>query len=184
MMQITKRERLLALGLTVAVAVWALYALAIRPACDRIRVLERVVPERQAQLQDLQTKIAQYTALRDEFAQARAQMASREPDFDITRFLETMIDQHKLTRHVVTMSPDTVGPQADYSEIVVTIELHDISLKELVYFLTDVESSASLARIGTLHIRKDPKNETQLDSTVGIFSPKPGPSASATQTAQ
>ena len=71
MMQITKRERWLAIGLTVAVALWALYALAIRPACDRIRVLERVVPERQAQLQDLQAKIAQYTALRDEFAQAR-----------------------------------------------------------------------------------------------------------------
>jgi type II secretory pathway component PulM len=182
MMQISKRERWLAIGLTVAVALWALYALAIRPACDRLRVLGRVVPARQAQLQDLQAKIAQYTALRDEFAQARAQMTAQEPDFDITRFLEGMIDQHKLARHVVTMSPDTVQPRPDYSETVVTIELHDISLKELVYFLTDVESSASLARIGALHIRTDPKSETQLDSTVGICSPKLGPSALATQT--
>lgn len=182
MMQITPRERWLALGLTVAVALWTLYALAVRPAQERIGVLERVVPEKQAQLQDLAAQSAQYTALRDECARARAQMAAQQPDFDVTRFLEGLIDRHQLARHVVTMSPDTVGPRPDYSETVVTIELHDISLKELVDFLTEVESSASLARIGTLHIRTDPHSETQLDSTIGICSPQLGPSALATQT--
>ena len=77
------------------------------------------------------------------------------------------------------MNPDTVQPQPDYAETVVTIELHDISLKELIDFLRDVESSASLARVGTLHIRKDPQSETQLDSTVEICSPKLGQPALA-----
>jgi Tfp pilus assembly protein PilO len=183
MIQVTKRERRLALGLMVALALWAGYALAVRPARERIRTLERIVPEKQAQLQDLAAKSAQYTALRDEFAQARAQMAAQQPDFQLLPFLESLIDRHKLTGHLVTMNPDTLQPQPDYAETVVTIELHEISLKELVDFLSDVESSASLARIGTLHIRKDPKSETQLDSTVEICSPKLGPPALATQTA-
>jgi hypothetical protein len=183
MMQVTKRERLLALGLMAAVAVWALYALAVRPARERIRTLERVVPEKQAQLQELQAKIAQYTALRGEFAQARTQMAVQEPDFQLLPFLESLIGRHKLAGHLITMNPDTLQPQPDYSETVVTIELHEISLKELIDFLRDTESSASLARIGTLHIRKDPKSEALLDSTVEICSPKPGPPALATQTA-
>jgi len=183
MMQITKRERFLALGLTVAVALWAGYALAVRPACERIRTLTRIVPEKQAQLQELQAKVAQYTALQSEFAQARTQRAAQQPDFQLLPFLETLIDRHKLTGHLVTMNPDTVGPQPDYAETVVTIELHEISLKQLIDFLLDAESSASLARIGTLHIRKDPKSEALLDSTVEICSPKPGPPALATQTA-
>lgn len=186
MMQINKRERRLALGLMIAVAVWAGYALAVRPAQDRIRTLERIVPERQAQFLELQSKIAQYTALRSEFAQARTQMAAQEPDFQLLPFLESLIDRHKLTGHLVTMNPDTLQSQPDYAQTVVTIELHEVSLKELVDFLSDVETSASLARIGTLHIRKDPKTDTRLDSTVEICSPKlsaPSP-ALAVQTPQ
>jgi hypothetical protein len=182
MMQVTKRERLLALGLIAAVAVWAVYALAVRPARERIRTLERIVPEKQAQLLEFQAKIAQYTALRSEFAQARTQMAAQEPDFQLLPFLENLIDRHKLTGHLVTMNPDNLQPQPDYSETVVTIELHEIFLKELIDFLSDAESSASLARIGTLHIRKDPKSEALLDSTVEIRSPKLSPPALATQT--
>jgi type II secretory pathway component PulM len=182
MMQITRRERLLAVGLTTALGVWGLYAVAIRPATDRIRTLQRVIPEKQAQLQDLQTRSAQYTALRSQCDQVKTQMAAQDPNFEITRFLETTIDQHKLAKHVVTMSPDTVQPQSGYSEIVVTIELHEISLKQLTYFLTALETSKSLVRVSTLHIRSDPKNETLLDSTVGVSSPKLGQAALATQT--
>ena len=96
MMQITKREWLLSVGLTVVLAAWALYALAIRPASDRIRTLQRVIPEKQAELRELQAKSTQYMALRNEFAHARTQMASQEPDFQLLPFLETLIDRHKL----------------------------------------------------------------------------------------
>ena len=109
-------------------------------------------------------------------------MASQEPDFQLLPFLETLIEQHKLAGHVVTMGPDTLLPQTDYSEVVVTIELHEVSLKQLIDFLSAVETSTSVVRVGTLHIRKDPKNEALLDSTVGICSPKIGRPALATQT--
>jgi type II secretory pathway component PulM len=184
MIQITPRERLLSVSLTVALGAWALYALALRPASDRIRTLQRVIPEQQAQLRELQTKSAQYTDLRQELAQARAKMAVQEPGFQIMPFLESMIDQHKLARHVVTMNPDTLQPQTDYSETVVTIELHEISLKQLIDFLTAVETANTIVRVGSLHIHKDPKNEALLDSTVGICSPKLSQPALATQTAR
>jgi type II secretory pathway component PulM len=184
MIQITPRERLLAAGLAVAVGAWALYGLAIRPANDRIRTLQRIVPEKQAQLQELQTKCTQYTELQNEFARARAQMTSQESDFEVMPFLETMIDRHKLSGHVVTMNPDTLQPQPDYSETVVTIELRDVSLGELIDFLSAVETSKSIVRVGSLHIRRNPKNEALLNSTVGICCPQISPPALATQTAR
>ena len=183
-MQITQRERLLSIGLAVAIGAWALYALAVRPACDRIRTLQRIIPEKQTQLQDLQAKSAQYTALRNDFVQRRANLASQDPNFQLPPFLETKIERHKLARHVVTMEPDHRQIQPDYSEVVVTIELHDVSLKQLVDFLSDVETSTSIVRIGSLHIRKNPHNEALLDSTVGVYSPLLSRSALASRAAQ
>lgn len=112
-MQITRRERLLAAGVTVVIGTWALYALAIRPATNRIRTLQRVIPEKQAELQDLQAKNGEYVTLRDDFAQARTKLASQEPDFELLPFLETTIERHKLTGHVTKMEPDTLQPQPD-----------------------------------------------------------------------
>lgn len=181
MIQISPRERLLSVGLIVGIAAWALYGLAIRPAQDRIRTLQRVIPEKQDQLKQLQAKSAQYTALRNQLDQLQTNRAAQEPDFQLLPFLETLTERKKLAGHV-SMEPDLL--QAGSAEIGVTIELHDISLKDLIDFLTDVETSKSMVRVGSLHIRKSPKNEALLDSTVGIRSPKLSPPALTTQAAQ
>jgi type II secretory pathway component PulM len=184
MMHLAQRERLLSLGLIAVLAAWALYALAVRPARDRIRTLQRIIPEKQAQLRDLQGMSAQHTALRNNFTQFRETLASQEPDFQLLPFLETKIERHQLARHVVTMQPDVFQTQPDYSEVVVTIELRGVSLKQLVDFLGDVESSESVVRVGSWHIRKDPQNEAQLDSTIGIHSPRLSSGALTAQTVQ
>ena len=66
MIEMTSRERRLLVGLVAAVAIWALYALAVGPARDRVRTLQRIIPQKQAELQELQAKGARYTALRND----------------------------------------------------------------------------------------------------------------------
>jgi type II secretory pathway component PulM len=173
MIQVTRRERLLAIGLTAAIAVWAVYGLAVKPTRDRIRTLERIIPEKQVELRELQASSAEYMALQNEFRTLREKMASQESDFQLLPFLEGMIERCKLAGNIVTMQQDMVRPQPNYSEVVVTIELQDISLRQLVDFLAAVENSETLIQVGSLHIRKDPTNELLLDSTVGIYSPQP-----------
>ena len=178
MIQVTSRERLLSIGLIVVLATWGAYTLAVRPACDRIRTLQRIIPEKQAQLRQLQTQSAEYTALRNEFARQKTEMTSPGPDFQLLSFLETLVERHKLRKHVVTMEQDT-----RQSTETVAIELHDISLRQLIDFLVAVQTSESAVRVGSLHIRKNPNNEALLDSTVGISSPRLGHPALATHTA-
>ena len=180
-MQVTPRERLLSVGLIVVIAGWALFALVVKPARDRIRTLQRILPEKQAQLRQLETQSAQYTALRSEFARRQTQMTSPGPDFQLLPFLETLVERHKLTQHVVTMEPDSRQAQPAHAEAV-TIELRGLSLKQLIDFLSAVQTSESSVRVGSLHIRKNPANEALLDSTVGISSPKLRQPALATHT--
>jgi len=182
MIQVTTRERLLSIGLIVVLAAWASYALAVKPARDRIRTLQRIIPEKQAQLRQLQTQSAEYAALRSALARRQTEMTSSGFDFQLLPFLENLVEQHKLTKHVVTMEPDARPLQPGYAETV-AIELRDISLKQLIDFLSAVQTSESTIRVGSLHIRKNPNNEALLDSTVGISSPRPSHSALATHTA-
>jgi type II secretory pathway component PulM len=181
MIPTTARERTLALGLIVALAGSALYGLAVKPARDRIQTLQRIVPEKQAQLRDLEAQSARYLALKRGFDDLRARVAAQDPDFQLLPFLESMIQRHKLADRLVAMAPDLLQPQPDYGEVVVTIELHGVSLKQLVDFLRDVGASQYVVRIGTLHIRKDPSNEALLDSTIGISSPTLGPASLTAQ---
>jgi len=182
MIQITRRERLLAIGAAAVIAVWAVNALALKPARERIRTLQRVLPEKQAQLRDLQAKSAAYRALQRRFQQLQTKLASQSANFELLPFLEKMIDQHRLTRHA-TMQPETTQPRPDYTQVVVSVEVREVSLEQLVDFLVAVESSEAVVQIGSLHIQKNPVNEMLVDSTVGIYSPQRSPQAAPTQVA-
>lgn len=165
MIHVTPRERLLSIGLIVVLAAWASYALAVKPACERIGTLQRLIPEKQAQLRQLQALSARYTRLRNERARQQTEAATPGPDLRLLPFLETLVERHKLTGHVVTMESEP----AQGAETV-AIEMRDISLRQLVDFLIAVQTSESAVRVGSLHIRKNPNNEALLDSTVSISS--------------
>jgi len=173
MVALTTRERLLAVGLTATVGVWLLYAVAIKPTCRRIRTLERVIPEKQAELHTLQAKSIEYVALHKDFEDSRTRAGAQDPNFQLLPYLEKLIKRHGLDKNIAAdMAPHTVEVEPGYSETVVRIELQGISLKQLVGLLKEIEASAACAQIGSLHIHRDPEVETLLDSTVEIHSPQ------------
>jgi len=181
MIRMNRRERQLSIGLAATLGIWGLWAFAIKPAQDRIRTLERILPEKQTQVRDLQTKGIEYISLENQFKDLRAKMASQDPGFQLLSFLESMIARHRLAGHT-TKRQDVLQPQPDYSETVVTIEMQDITPKQLITFLTAVETADAVVRVGSLHIRRDPTNEALLDCTIAIHNPRQtDPSAQVAQ---
>lgn len=172
MVRLNKRERLLAVGLGLTVTVWALYVAAVAPVRDRIRTLERIIPEKRAELRAVQASSAEYIAKRDAFESLRTRVAAQNPDFQLPSYLETLVEKQGLGKHVVTMTPNTLQLQADYAETIVGIELEAVSLKQLVDFLAVAETSEVLAAIGGLHIYRSPDDPTLLNATVEIHSPQ------------
>lgn len=181
MIQFISRERMLAAFLLVALAAWGLYSLALKPARERMQTLQRIIPEKQAQLRDLQAKSAQYAALKRACAQRRASLASQDPNFQLLPFLETTIKRHQLDQHATMGRRDSVQTQPNRGEAVVTIELHNVSLKQIVDFLGEVDTSRPMVCIGSLQIRKTPNNDGQLDSVIEVSSPRLSRPALASQ---
>jgi len=184
MIQITHRERLLSIGLAAAIVVWGLYAMVVKPTRARIRTLHRIIPEKEAERQALQAASDEYLSLRSEFEILRARMASQQSDFQPLPFFEVMIERHKLAGHVVTMEQDVLQSQPNYSEVVVAIELQDVTLRQLIDFLVAVETSDAVCQVGSLHIRRDRANEGLVDSTVSIFCPRLQEAATEAQVAR
>jgi type II secretory pathway component PulM len=172
MVNLTRREKKLGIGVTAVVVVWAVYGLAIEPAQDRIRLLERIIPQKQNELVEVQAKSAEYAALRSEFEDIQARIAQQDPAFELLPFLESLVERHRLGEHVVTMEQDPLQPQEGYAETSVTIDLKGVSLSQLVDFLNAIESSPVVAQVGSLHIRKDLTDEGTLASTMQIVSPR------------
>jgi len=174
MITLTKRERLLALGLAAATGVLSLYALVIRPTYHRIQTLERIIPEKQAELHALEAKSVEYLALCKGFEDFRTKASAQDPNFQLLPYLEALTEKHRLTKNIVTMAPDALQLQPDYSTTVVRIELDGVALKQLVGFLKEIETSEPCVRVGSLHIRKNLTDDALLDSTVEIRGPQPG----------
>lgn len=168
--------------MTAFVAVWAVYGFAIKPTQDRIRTLERIIPDKQSELKQLRAGSAEYLALRHACERLQRRLAEQDPSFELLGFLETLIERHQLAEHVATMKPDPVPSQSPYAETSVTIELKSVSLGQLVRFLDAVENAEIVARIGTLHIRKDRAAEGKLASTMQIVAPHLPPTARAAGT--
>lgn len=164
--------------------VWALYGFVVEPMQDRIRTLQRIIPEKQSESREVQAASTRYIALRQEVENMQRRMAEQDSDFQLLPFLEALIEQHQLTPYVVTMERDTGPSQPGYSETLVEIGLEGIALRPLVRFLEAVETSRVLAQVGSLYIRKDPENTTRLNSTIQIHSPRLAPNAVAADRAQ
>jgi hypothetical protein len=174
MIVLTSRERLLALSLAAVAGALCLYAMVIRPTYHRIQTLERIIPEKQAELHALEAKSVEYTALCKGFDDFRARASAQDPNFELLPYLEALTEKHGLKKNIVTMAPDALPLEGDYSATVVKIELDGVAMKPLVGFLKEIDTSEPCVRLGSVHIRRNRTDDTLLDSTVEIRGPQRG----------
>jgi Tfp pilus assembly protein PilO len=168
MMRLTPRERILLVASVAFLAVWAAFALAVRPAMTRIETLERIIPQKQSELATLRAKSEQYAILRSNLDDVRAKLTSQEAAFELLPFLESLIGRCGLTQNMVKMKPHTVPLGSDYRETIVEIKLENLALAQLVNFLSKVKSATALVRTRTLHIKKSPTKTDLLDCTIEV----------------
>jgi len=168
MIRLTKREKLLAAFLVILAVSWLLFVLIISPAFERINTLSRVIPQKQVELQQLRLKSNEYVSISDRLNNLRSKMASEDKNFQLLPHLESLIRRSDLTEHLESMKQQVLQPDSDYNETVVEIKLNNLTLAQLLDFLTLVKSSNVLATIKSLYIAKSTENIDLLDSTVQI----------------
>ena len=160
MIQLGRRERWLAMGLAVVVGGWSSFVFAVKPAIERTRTLNRVIPEKQ--------RTEQYLALRTALDRLDTQAASADGQFELPAFVETIISQLRLTRHVTSIKPHTAQIDASYTEVTVEAKLSNIVLEQLVEFLLRIRSAQYRLLVKSLDIRKSQTTPVLLDVVVHV----------------
>lgn len=68
-------------------------------------------------------------------------LIEREPDFRFAAILEAALAQLKLTEKSDSMAPKTVDIDDKYSESIIELNLNDINMRQLVEFLTLLDTN-------------------------------------------
>lgn len=174
-MQLTRRELWLATGLGAFAIAWATFAFCVSPALERIKTLNRVIPEKKGELELLDAKVADFAALRDGIEGLRAEIASQEETFELLPFVDSLIKECGLSQKPVTKATETSQLGSDYIETVVSVEIERVTDRELYNFLLKLRSAQVLANTKQLHIKKNLTDTNLLDAEVDISNVKLSP---------
>jgi hypothetical protein len=170
MIRLKQREKILAVLFAAFAASWAVFAIAVSPALERMRTLNRVIPDKQNQLYQLAESSSQYIELRDSLDKLHTDIDSQPSDFKLLPYLESLVKQCGLSERVETMTQQVAQIDGDYYETVVEIKLQQLSLRQLIDLLTKAEASDAVVATKSLYITKSPTNKDLLDSIVEIHS--------------
>ena len=108
MIRLTRREHWLLVGFAILVASWLSFVFAVRPAIERTETLKRVIPEKQAVLQQLRIKSTQYLAMQDTLHNLKKQTVFEEKGFELIPFLESMFKDSGLIKKITMMKQDVL----------------------------------------------------------------------------
>jgi len=171
-MRLTHREKWLAGGLGVFVFAWAIYALGASPVLERIKTLNRVIPEKQSELEQVRAKADKYMALDAGIEELRARIVSQEQTFELYPFVEALIGKCGLSQNLETMNKQELDLGTDYRETVVEVSMKGLKLPQIVDFLLKLRSSEVVTGVKSLYIKKNLTDTNLLDSNLEISSLK------------
>ena len=172
MIRLTQREKLLAGSLLIFATAWTLFTVVVSPALDRIETLNRVVSEKQQELEQVREISNEYIYLSNSLDNLNAKVDLQQETFELLPFLESLIGECGLSDNVETMKRQVLPIDSNFSRIVVEVRLERLSIGRLVDFLSKIESSYAEVRTKSLYIKKNMGDKNLLDSVIEIHNAK------------
>ena len=168
MRRLAPREKLLVKGLVVFAAIWSLYALAVKPATERIETLNRVISEKQQELEEVRAISKEYVFLNKNLDNLHSQADSGQDTFQLLPFLEALINECGIEDNFDTIKRQVLPIDSKHSEIIVEVRLEALSIGQLVDFLDKIESSQGGIKTKSLYVKRNITNKNLLDSVIEI----------------
>jgi hypothetical protein len=169
MMRLRRREKFLAGGLLIFVTAWSLLVMAINPAVDRIETLNRVISEKQQELEDVRIMSKELIYLNHGLDYLHTKVDSQGDTLELLPFMESLIEESGLTANIETMNRQVLPIDPDYSEVVVEVRLESLSIGRLVDFLGKIESLKAKVKTKSIYIKRNTVNKNLLDVVIEVY---------------
>ena len=163
MIKLTPRERRLALIAAAILAGSLITTTALKPATQRLETLSRVIPQNQQILDDMSQKSIRLAHLQTQIDQLSLTLDTHDENTSLLARLAQQIKDDHLTDHERSIKQHTRPLDAAYAQTIVTIELENITLRQLVNFLEKSKSKNPTANLMSLIITNTPPH---LNTTI------------------
>lgn len=168
MIQLTERERWLAVTGGLLLMVGFLYAFLIKPARTRTQRLYELLPQKQKILQQLELQGKQYLQLKDQIAKHHNAFPDIPTDGALLLYLETLLTRYGLD---YAMNPEAPIQEGSFHIAVVQIHLENIPLKTLLTFLQDISTSPTPISVDFMQLNHPDEENGHLDAALTLHSP-------------
>ncbi len=165
----------MALLLGIFIAGWLLYTTVVEPASARAATLQRVIPEKAQSLEVLKARCNEYLGLNDQLSNLKTQMARRKTNFNLMGYLEALTAHNNLSELQKSMTTETLplGDNDTWQEQIVTIKFENITVKQMINFLTQIQTdqtntNQTNAQIKAIRIEKNTTPPKNLNTTLKI----------------
>jgi type II secretory pathway component PulM len=166
MIRVNPRERKIlfgGIGCTLALSV---YLFVISPYYTAINALDRRISAKSKELAEILTMRGEYLRLKENTRGLENVMRSAR-GFPLLSFLENLAATNQLKTKIADMKPVTTPLNERFKETSVEMKLEDVTLKQLIDYLYQIEQAPQPLQIKRIHITKK-KDQTYLTVTLQV----------------
>jgi len=166
MIRVNPRERKILVGGIGCILALSVYLFVISPYLTAINALDRRISAKSKELAEILTMKGEYLRLKENTRGLENVMRSAR-GFSLLSFLENLAATNQLKTKIADMKPVTTPLSERFKETSVEMKLEDVTLKQLIDYLYQIEQAPQALQIKRIHITKK-KDQTYLIVTLQV----------------
>ena len=167
-MTLGRREKLVVAVGAVVVVLLLLYRVGLSPALGRLRTLDRLVAQKEREVQEMKALRTTYLTQKRLLEDLNHSLTQRGQEFAIFSVLEDLAKKSGVKNNIMYMKPALSSAGELYRESSVEMRLEGIDLQQLIRYLYDVERAPQILRVRSMHIKPRPSDQNVLDVTFQV----------------
>ena len=168
-MKLARREKYLVSAAALFVAFFLLFEFLIVPFFETRRRVQRGVRAKEEGLEEIVRLSSDYQRYQKGSQDIKQILARRKKGFTLFSFLEEAAGNADVKDHIKSMKPSTSAAPGPYKESLVEIKLEAVTLKQLIGYLSRIESPDNVVSIKRISINENKRKSGYLDAILQVL---------------
>ncbi|MFQ5456098.1 MAG: type II secretion system protein GspM [Nitrospirota bacterium] len=162
------RERIFLIGGGVLIIFTALYFLFVSPIMERTATLDRLIIQKENNVKEIISLNHEYIQLKERISGIGKKLSSIKKGFSLLSYIEDAAKRNNIREHISYIRPQNTTTIDNYKIISVDVKIDNVTLKEIVNFLSFIENSPHLLKVKRIRFKTRYSDTRYLNSTFTI----------------
>lgn len=166
-MNLSQREQRVVLGAGALFVLMLLY-LGVDSVLDSYQKLEDKIVAKRGEVEKIARLRTQYIEAHRQLEEIKTKLDQMERGFSVLSFIEDLANKENIREKIGSVKPKKIPLNDTYDENIVELNIDNVSLRELVDFIYQVENSGQLLKVKRLRIKTRYDNRDLLNVTLQV----------------